>query len=177
MVLNGDLAACIAAALVDQTMSRVIAVALCGFSLAACSSSLPSFDIFRGGPASEQLRIESEPPGADAKTSQGQTCRTPCELTVAAEGEIAITVAMNGFQPQTVPVRSQGGSDGPRLQPNPVYVELEPAAPSRPAKKAPAKKKKVTAKAAPKTSPAGEAPAPASNASPYPTGYPWPAPQ
>lgn len=158
-------------------MSRVIAVVACGFALVGCSSSLPSFDFFRGGPASEQLRIESEPPGADAKTSQGQTCRTPCELTVASEGEMAVTVAMNGFQPQTVPVRSQGGSDGPRLQPNPVYVELEPAAPPRPSKKSPAKKKKVTAKAAPKTGPASQTPAPASAASPYPTGYPWPAPQ
>ncbi len=90
---------------------------------------------------------------------------------------MAVTVAMNGFQPQTVPVRSQGGSDGPRLQPNPVYVELEPAAPPRPAKKAPAKKKKVTAKASPQTAPASQAPAPASSTSPYPTGYPWPAPQ
>lgn len=177
MVLDGDMAACIAAALVDQTMRRVVAVAACGFTLAACSSSLPSFDFLRGGPASEQLRIESEPPGADAKTTQGQTCRTPCELTVSAEGEMAVTVAMNGFQPQTVPVRSQGSSDGPRLQPNPVYVELEPAAPPRPAKKAPARKKKVTAKASPQTAPASPAPAPASPASPYPTGYPWPAPQ
>ncbi len=158
-------------------MSRVIALVACGFTLAACSSSLPSLDFLRGGPPTEQLRIESEPPGADASSTQGQSCRTPCELTVTASGELGITFAMNGFQPQTVAVRAEPSADGPRLQPNPVYVELQPAAPQRPQRKAPSKKKKVAAKA--KTAPASQAPAaaPASNASPYPAGYPWPAPQ
>jgi hypothetical protein len=34
-----------------------------------------------------------------------------------------LTIAMNGYQPQTVPVRAEAGSS---LQPNPVYVELQP---------------------------------------------------
>ena len=63
--------------MVGQTMSRVIAVAACGFILAACSMSMPSLDFFRSAPPTEVLRIESEPPGADARTAEGQTCRTP----------------------------------------------------------------------------------------------------
>jgi hypothetical protein len=58
--------------------------------------SMPSFDFFKSGPSTEVLRIESEPPGADARTSQGQTCRTPCELSVPVEGELAVTAGASG---------------------------------------------------------------------------------
>lgn len=179
--------------IVGQTMSRVIAVMACGFALAACSMSMPSLDFFKSAPATEQLRIESEPPGADARTNQGQACRTPCELTVPAGAELAVTFALNGYQPMTVPVRAEvpggatyGEQSPPRLQPNPVYAELQPAVPPRPTKKkAPAKKKSPAAKnAAPAPAPAAApAPAPAQSqatapdpAAAYPAGYPWPPP-
>jgi hypothetical protein len=140
--------------------------------------SMPSFDFFKSGPSTEVLRIESEPPGADARTSQGQTCRTPCELTVPTDSELAVTVQMTGFQPQTLPVRA----DGKGLQPNPLYVELLPAAPpAKPAKPAPVAKKKSTAAAPPPPRAQTQAAAPPTNNSPYPPssqGYPWPpAPQ
>ena len=137
-------------------MSRVIAVAACGFTLAACSMSMPSLDFFRSSPPTEVLRIESEPPGADARTAEGQSCRTPCELTVPATGEVAISFALQGYQPQTVSVRSESAPTASyaeaappaRMQPNPVYAELTPAGPSRQQKKqkGPAKAKKVVAK-------------------------------
>ena len=108
---------------------------------------MPSLDFFKSGPATEQLRIESEPPGADARTSQGQTCRTPCELTVPSGGELAVTVPMNGYQPQTMPVRADGKGG---LQPNPVYVELLPAAPPpKPAKPAPRRKEETRSRRGP----------------------------
>src|SRR5215813_114911 len=91
--------------MVGLTMSRVIAVAACGLALAACSMSMPSLDFFKSGPGTEVLRVESEPPGADARTSQGQSCRTPCELTVQSGGEMTVSYALNGYQPQTVQVR------------------------------------------------------------------------
>ena len=114
------------------SICRVIAAVGCGSALAACSLSMPSFDMFKSGPSTEVLRIESEPPGADARTSQGQTCRTPCELTVPTDNELAVTVQMTGYQPQTMPVRVDGKGGDSRLQPNPVYVELQPAAPVKP---------------------------------------------
>jgi hypothetical protein len=163
-----------------NTACRVTAAVGCGFALAACSMSMPSFDMFKSGPSTEVLRIESEPPGADARTSEGQTCRTPCELTVPSENELAVTVQMTGFQPQTLPVRADGRGG---LQPNPVYVELLPAAPPpKPVRPAPAAKKKPAAAAAPPAPRAQtQAAAPPPNNSPYPTssqGYPWPpAPQ
>jgi hypothetical protein len=87
---------------------------------------------------------------------------------------------MTGFQPQTLPVRADGKGG---LQPNPVYVELLPAAPlPKPAKPAPVAKKKPAAAAAPPAPRAQtQAVAPPPSNSAYPTlsqGYPWPpAPQ
>ena len=100
--------------------------------------------MFQSSPATEVLRVESEPPGADARTTQGQSCRTPCELTVQSGGELGVSFALNGYQPQTLQVRAdatpgssygEGGGGAARLQPNPVYAELQPMKP------APAKKK------------------------------------
>jgi len=168
-------------------MSRLIAVVACGFLLAACSMSMPSFDMFKSGPSTEVLRIESEPPGADARTSQGQSCRTPCEMSVPTTDEFAVTIALTGYQPQTLPVRVESGGGDTRLQPNPLYVELQPAAP-QPRQKAPPAPKKRTSTAAPAPKIQTQAAAPSAAAAPapapggaYPTsglGYPWPtAPQ
>ena len=170
-------------------MSRVIAVVACGFTLAACSMSMPSLDFFRSSPPTEVLRVESEPPGADARTAEGQSCRTPCELTVPARGEVAISFALQGYQPQTVSVRPEAApaasfaeaTPRARLQPNPVYAELTPAAPARQQKrKAPAQKRVVAKKSvAPSADPppmqaAPPATAPAGGG--FPSDYPWPPP-
>ena len=176
-----------AAPMVGNTMSRVIAVTACGFALAACSMSMPSLDFFRSSPATEVLRVESEPPGADARTTQGQSCRTPCELTVPSGNELAVSFALNGYQPQTLQVRPElapgpsygEAAAGARLQPNPVYAELLPVGPARPGKsKAPAKRKSTAA--AQKSAPLpgqSQASSPDPNSS-YPAGDPWPpAPQ
>src|SRR5712675_2332592 len=135
----------------DPMMSRVIAVMACGLTVAACSSisSLTSLNFLKSSPTTEALRVESEPPGAEAKTSQGQSCRTPCELAVQTGGELSVTLALNGYQPQTVSVRPEGSpalqrdgesTAGSSLAPNPVYVELQPA-PVAPVKKPAVKKR------------------------------------
>jgi PEGA domain-containing protein len=171
----------------ESIMSRVIAVVACGLALAACSTSLPSLSFLKSSPPTEALRIESEPPGAEAKTSLGQSCRTPCELVVQAADEFSLTLALNGYQPQTVSVRKDA-AESSRLAPNPVYVELQPA-PATPAKKraAPKKKPAVAAQPAPAQSVSAQptqapapataapvAPAPAVEAAASATNYPWP---
>ncbi len=112
-------------------MSRVIAVIACGFMLAACSTTMPSLDFLKSAPESETLAIESEPPGAEAKTSLGQSCRTPCQLAVQPRSEFSVTLALSGYQPQTVSVRpdAEGASAAPRLAPNPVHVTLQAVTP------------------------------------------------
>ncbi len=144
----------------------------------------------------EALRIESEPPGAEAKTSQGQSCRTPCELVVQTGNEFSVMLALNGYQPQTVsvrpeapppPVRDSAPLPGSLLSPNPIYVELQPAPVTPPATKKPAvrKKKPVVAAAKPAAPPPtttasvpSAAPPPMPAAPPEPaasaTNYPWP---
>jgi hypothetical protein len=139
-------------------MSRVIAVAACGLTLTACTSWMPSFDLpSMGGsstaPAAASLAVESDPPGAQASTQGGTSCVTPCRLAVTASGPFTVNIALNGYVPQSVPVRimqpddprlgSENSDGGAHLDPNPVYVELERAPPAAP----PAHNKK---KAAPK---------------------------
>jgi hypothetical protein len=122
----------------DHPMIKPIFIAVCGFTLTACSGSMPSWDFigFSSGP--EQVRIESEPAGAEARSSEGPTCQTPCEFAMPRGSDFVVTIAMRGYQPVTVPVRPE--SPGGKLQPNPVQVELQPVAPVAPAKKTPAKK-------------------------------------
>src|SRR5262249_28752396 len=73
-------------------MSRVIALMAfgfmpCGLMLVACSTTMPSLDFMKSAPQAESPAIESEPPGAEAKTSLGQSCRTPCQLSVQPGSE------------------------------------------------------------------------------------------
>jgi hypothetical protein len=146
-ILPGPLAPAVAAVarmVGSLVMSRAIAFVACGFAVAACS--------FLGSPPpTDDLRFESEPPAAEVKTSSGQTCRTPCELPVQLVPELSATFTLNGHVPQTVllkPVPSQP-IGAPRFLPNPVYVELQPAAGTPPTempmKKIPMKKKPAIA--------------------------------
>ena len=125
------------------TMSRVIAFVACGFTLAACSASMPSLDFLKSSPATETLRIESEPPGADAKTTQGQTCRTPCELTVQGGGDLSVTVALNGYQPQTVALRSDQAENGPSCRPTRSTSSCRRQRRRRPRRKRPLEKEEA----------------------------------
>ena len=65
-------------------MHRVFAIIGCALALAGCSSTteLSSLDVFKTGPVMDTVRIESEPPGAEAKASSGQSCTTPCALAL-----------------------------------------------------------------------------------------------
>jgi hypothetical protein len=116
-------------------MSRVIAVMACGFTVAACSASVPSLNFLNSSPPTAAVRFESEPAGAEVKTPSGQSCRTPCELTIQVAPELSVTFALAGYQSETVSVRSEEGSvfSSPKLTPNPVHVALHmiPAVPAK----------------------------------------------
>jgi hypothetical protein len=132
-------------------MRSLVRVCAIGSALltAGCSSWTPSWDwvpssLSGGGNVS--LTIESDPPGADAKTSLGPSCRTPCMLPVPADREFTVNYSLNGYVPQVVPVRPRsvenfrsdgdvGGAPTAEVAPNPVYAQLEPAPPPAPARK------------------------------------------
>jgi hypothetical protein len=120
----------------DMNITRAIAVAACGLGLASCGSMSPNFDFFASKPANTVLTVESNPPGADASASVGGSCRTPCTLSVPAAGDLTVSYALNGYAPQTLPVRSVPtssnsffSSPSARLDPNPVFAELQKLAP------------------------------------------------
>jgi hypothetical protein len=172
-------------------MNRVVSVVACGLSLAACGSismpsmpSMPSLG-FGGDPATgtATVRLESEPPGAEARTSGGQGCRTPCSMTVTARGDITVNFTLNGYLPQAVTaqvvapddIRGDGelapSSIEPRIVPNPIFAALDPAPPPPPPqrRKPPPRKPPPSQAAAPPPQAMGMTPPPSSALQPFPS--------
>lgn len=150
-------------------MRHVIMIAVAGISLAGCSSL--SFDAFKSTPPTVQLQLDSVPTGAEARTSLGPSCKTPCSVAVTPpDTGFSVTYTLNKFQPATIPVqvvRTPGDWSTPAsttIDPNPVVAELQPAGP--PPKAA---RKKVLKPRTPKP-PKGTAPAAA--VSPFPEPAP-----
>jgi hypothetical protein len=146
-------------------MRRAIAIAVAATSLAGCSSL--SFDSFKSAPPLVKVALESTPPGADATTSLGPACKTPCSIDVPApDAGFSVTFAMPRFQPVTVPVqviRNPGDYTLPPttiIDPSPVFAELQPAAPPPKARKPMRPKKPKPPKAAAAPAAAAAAPAP-----------------
>jgi hypothetical protein len=149
-------------------MRRTIVIAAAGLSLAGCSSF--SLDSFKSAPPPMQVQLDSAPQGADAVTSIGPGCKTPCSVSIPApEANFTVTFNMPKFQPATVPVtvtRSPGDFTSPAtttLDPSPVFAELQPAGPPPRGHKAmrPKKKKPKPAAAAAPAAPDAAAPPPA----------------
>ena len=158
-------------------MRRVVVIAAAGLSLAGCSSF--SWDAFKSAPPVMQVQLESTPPGADARTSLGPGCRTPCSANIPLpEGsDFTVTYTMDKFQPATVPahvIRIPGdfaSSGSARIDPNPIFAELQRMGPPpKPVRKMhrPRKPKPPKGAAAP---PAAETPFP----NPTPAAAPAPA--
>jgi hypothetical protein len=125
-------------------VSRVVAVASLGIGVAGCGISnwMPSWDLGfpSAPPPASTVQLESEPAGADGKSSVGPSCRTPCALTIATANPFTVTFSLTGYEPQTIPVAPRPGGD-PRdgqalkFDPDPVYAQLEPIQPPAKGKK------------------------------------------
>jgi hypothetical protein len=117
---------------------------------AGCGSWAPSWGFLSSG-ANVSLTIESDPPGADARTSLGAACRTPCMIPVPADQSFTVSYSLNGYLPQSIQVGPRTAEGGgydvagapseayatplPELAPNPVYAQLQPAPPPAPTRK------------------------------------------
>jgi len=132
--------------------------------MAGCSSL--SLDAFKPTPPTVQVQLDSVPPGADAVTSVGPSCKTPCSVAVQTPASgFSVTYTLNKFQPMTIPVqiiRTPGDLTTPAtttVDPNPVVAELQPAGlpPGAAARKKPKKPKAPKGTAA---APAGGSPFP-----------------
>jgi hypothetical protein len=133
-------------------VNRIFIVLACGLGLSACSSasmptfpSLPSMSNFDLGinslfePNPVMLKVESDPPGADARSSTAASCRTPCTLAFKTAGDFTVDLSLNGYESQTLPVRvlspddprlvSDGNARGLHLDPGSLFVTLKPVRP------------------------------------------------
>jgi hypothetical protein len=167
-------------------MYRVLAIVGAGLLVGACSSTGGS--LF--GPSKDTVRFESEPPGAEAKVSTGEACKTPCALAMPTDKGFSVTFTLLGYQTVTQEVQLAESS---QFRPNPVNATLAAVPP--PKKKI--YRKKPTARPAPRPKPVAAAPrqAPSQQAapaaapppmtpaqqpqvtSPWPSAPPPPAPQ
>jgi hypothetical protein len=148
---------------VGQIMRRAIAIAFAAAGLGGCSGL--SWDSLKPAPTMVDVQLQSSPPGADAKTSLGPGCKTPCSVSVPApDTAFSVSFSMDRFQPETVEVqvtRNTGAFNSAPpvvLDPNPVVAELQPAAPPPRAKRMrPRKPRPPKAAAAPAAAPADAA--------------------
>jgi hypothetical protein len=128
----------------DMKLDLTFALVICGLGLAACGSSqtLPGLDAFKPKPTTTTLLVQSNPDGADARSSLGGTCRTPCTMAIAVAGDFTISFARDGYEPQTVTIHSTMSEGGyttpasPTLDPNVVSATLKPQA-KQPARQRP----------------------------------------
>ena len=124
-------------------MRRVIVISLAGIALSGCASmSVPGLDFLTPAPSVATLQLESMPPGAEARTSAGPSCRTPCTVSVPAA---PLTVTYHARQVSAADRlraadaanrrQSQRGRrqlhSSMELDPNPVFAELAPAGPPK----------------------------------------------
>jgi hypothetical protein len=126
-----------------------------------------------------QVQLDSQPQGADARTSVGPGCKTPCSVTVPVpENGFSVTYTLNKFLPATIPVavvKTPGDFTTPsttNVDPNPVVAQLQPAGPP------PKVKKRIMRPRKPRPPKGAAAPAPAADSAfPAPaTAAPAPAP-
>jgi hypothetical protein len=100
-----------------------------------------------------QVQIQSNPSGAEARTSMGHLCTTPCTLSFARRDEFVVTISKPGYHTEEIPVITRvagagaagvagnvvvGGLIGMTVDvatgaplehyPNPVIANLEPVA-------------------------------------------------
>lgn len=145
-------------------MRSMILLAVAAASLGGCAT------VTRG--TTTQVQMVSEPNGANARTSLGHQCTTPCTVQVSRKDEFSVLFTAAGYEEQRVEVKTQlagtgaagfagnivaGGvvgmvvdaSTGATLEhvPNPVTVTLRPLAPV--ARPAPTKPRRSTQPPAP----------------------------
>ena len=78
---------------------RILATFVAGVLVAGCAS------VTRG--TTNQVQINSSPPEAQARTSMGHSCTTPCTLQFARRDEFTVLISKPGYHSVEIPVRTQ----------------------------------------------------------------------
>jgi hypothetical protein len=89
-------------------MRKLIGAALVlPLTLGGCASVTRGWD--------DQIQINSNPPEANVRLSNGFACQTPCTLKISRKDEFTAVISKAGFQTEQVVVRTQiagGGAAG-----------------------------------------------------------------
>jgi hypothetical protein len=106
------------------------------------SRTLPLPSPVAAGPVSLNgtIDLDSDPQGAQAATSLGSGCETPCAMEISTDGPFTVTFTHPGYASTTVNIRMQPGQPGvsdPKFSPNPVFVQLTPQSKRKPAAQGP----------------------------------------
>jgi PEGA domain len=149
-----------------------VAIAFLGVALvlSACSS-MSTPDWLKPAPIMDTVRFESDPPGAEAKISNGQTCRTPCALALAVNEPLTVSFTLEGYRPVTESIEPVVTTDLPQMRPNPVTALLTLVPPAKPVKRS------VKKKSRPKKKPVAIKPAAGEKSAPAPAVAPAPEPK
>jgi PEGA domain len=123
-----------------RTTYEAIAFLGVGLVLSACSS-ISTPDWLKPAPIMDTVRFESDPPGAEAKISNGQACRTPCALALSVNEPLTVTFTLEGYQPVSESIEPVVTTDLPQMRPNPVTALLTLVPPPPKPVKRPVKKK------------------------------------
>ena len=83
---------------------RMLTCAAAGLLLGSCAS------VTRGTTA--QVQIHSNPPEAQAKTSMGHVCITPCTLQFSRKDEFSVLLSKPGFHSVEIFVKTQLAGSG-----------------------------------------------------------------
>lgn len=166
MVATGIVWRSVILSVTGVVMRQVIWVAVVSAGLSGCASF--SMDSLRPTPPPVTVQLESVPPGADAVTSVGPGCKTPCTVSIPSTTAFSVSYSLNKYLPTTVPVQVTqvpGDFTTPAtisIDPNPVVAELQPAAPPKRVKRIVRKRRPAAAAAPPATAaPAAASPFPA----------------
>jgi hypothetical protein len=101
---------------------------------------------------SATIQLNSEPQGAEATTSRGWSCRTPCSIKLPVEEPFTVTFTRRGFAPSIVPVQidpAQPSASEAKFVPESVFAALEPL--PGPRAKIAARQEPAISRAAPRT--------------------------
>jgi hypothetical protein len=81
-----------------------VCVVAAGAVVAGCAT------VTRG--TTSQVQITSDPPQAEARTSMGHTCVTPCTLQFGRRDEFVVTITKAGYHTEEVKVTTQVAGAG-----------------------------------------------------------------
>lgn len=79
-------------------------VAIAALALTGCAT------VING--TSQDFQMESMPAGALAELSTGQSCTTPCEVSLKRRNDLSVTFTLAGYKTETVLVQSRTGGAG-----------------------------------------------------------------